>query len=147
MNKDEILELYMNVIFMGHSYYGVQSSSKAYFGKDVGELDLAECAALAGITNNPGIYNAFTEKGRENIKGRQELILKKMLELGDIDENQYNQAISKKLKFSDPEENTIASKAQSYFVDKVVSDVVNDLVTERKMSKDMALTVPSCKIA
>jgi penicillin-binding protein 1A len=140
LNKDEILELYMNVIFMGHSYYGVQSSSKAYFGKDVGELDLAECAALAGITNNPGIYNAFTEKGRENIKGRQELILKKMLELGDIDENQYNQAISKKLKFSDPEENTIASKAQSYFVDKVVSDVVNDLVTERKMSKDMALT-------
>lgn len=140
LSKDEILELYMNVIYMGYSYYGVQSSSEAYFGKNVWDLDLAECAALAGITNNPGIYNAFTEKGRENIKERQELILKKMLQLGFINENEYNQAINKKLEFRDQGENTIATKAQSYFVDQVVSDVVNDLVEQKKMSRDMALT-------
>lgn len=55
-SKDEILELYLNVIFLGDGCYGVQSAAKKYFNKDVSELSLAECASLAGITNNPSLY-------------------------------------------------------------------------------------------
>ena len=56
-SKDDILELYLNVIFLGNGCYGVQSASNFYFGKDVSELTLAECASLAGITNNPSLYS------------------------------------------------------------------------------------------
>ena len=55
--KDEILELYLNVIYLGNSCYGVQAASEFYFGKPVSELTLAECASLAGITNNPSLYS------------------------------------------------------------------------------------------
>ena len=55
--KEEILEMYLNVIYLGSNCYGVQSASQKYFGKDVSELSLAECASLAGITNNPSLYS------------------------------------------------------------------------------------------
>ncbi len=55
-SKEEILELYLNLIYMGSGCYGVQSAAQTYFGKDVSELSLAECASLAGITNNPSLY-------------------------------------------------------------------------------------------
>lgn len=61
-NKWQIIEFYANLVYFGNSYYGVRSSSKAYFGKDVTELSLAECALLAGVTNSPGKYNLFSEK-------------------------------------------------------------------------------------
>lgn len=54
--KEDILELYLNVIYLGSGCYGVQSASQKYFGKNVSELSLAECASLAGITNNPSMY-------------------------------------------------------------------------------------------
>ena len=56
-DKDEILELYLNVIYLGDKCYGVQSAAQHYFGKSVSELSLEECASLAGITNNPSIYS------------------------------------------------------------------------------------------
>ena len=56
-SKDDILEWYLNIIPLGQRCYGVQSASWAYFGKDVEELTLAECASLIGITNNPSLYN------------------------------------------------------------------------------------------
>lgn len=63
LEKDEIMELYMNVIYMGQDLYGVKSAALAYFNKDVKDLSLAECAFLAGITNNPGRYNPLTQTG------------------------------------------------------------------------------------
>ncbi len=57
--KEDILELYMNVIPLGCGCYGVQAASQYYFGKDVSELDLAECASLAGITNGPSLYSPY----------------------------------------------------------------------------------------
>ena len=55
--KDEILESYLNTIYMGENYYGVEVAAKGYFGKELGELTLRECAMLAGVTNNPYYYN------------------------------------------------------------------------------------------
>lgn len=58
-DKKDILEWYLNEIFLGNGCYGVQSASRLYFGKDVSELTLAECASLAGITNNPSLYSPY----------------------------------------------------------------------------------------
>jgi penicillin-binding protein 1A len=139
-DKDKILEIYMNVIYMGNSYYGVQSASKAYFGKDVKDLSLAECALLAGITNSPANYDPFTEKGRKNAKKRQEIILDLMLEQNMIDEKEYNEALKQELVFADRDDSDKNITVQSYFVDQVIRDVTEDLMAERGMSRDMALT-------
>ncbi|MDR0287891.1 MAG: transglycosylase domain-containing protein, partial [Clostridiales bacterium] len=98
-SKEEILEIYVNVIAMGHNMTGVKIAAKAYFNKDLSELSLAECALLAGITNNPSKYDPFTTTGRANAIKRQELILKKMLDLGDITEDDYNAALKEELHF------------------------------------------------
>lgn len=140
LNKWQILELYMNIIYMGNSCYGVQSASKMYFGKDVWDLSLAECAYLAGITNSPGLYNPFTEEGRKNANERKKLILKKMLELGSIDEKQYNEALKEVIKISRRDDSQNSTSVQTYFVDQVLSDVKKDLMEQRGMSEDMALT-------
>ena len=59
-SKEEILTYYLNEIFLGQGCYGVQSAAQVYFGKDVSELSLAECASLAGITNNPSLYSPYS---------------------------------------------------------------------------------------
>ncbi len=94
MTKDEILTAYLNNIYLGKSSYGVGKGSKVYFGKDVSNLTLAECAMLAGITNNPAKYMYYDEA-----KQRQEIILNKMKELGYITEEEYKQAIRENVTF------------------------------------------------
>ncbi len=138
LEKWQILELYMNVSYWGNSCYGVQSASKKYFGKPVQELSLAQCAVLAGITNQPGKYNPFTESGREKAKERQEIILKKMLELGKIDQTQYEQALKEDLKYASKADSQKVTSVQSYFVDQVISDVKKALMTEHNLSSAMA---------
>lgn len=94
MTKDEILCTYLNNVYFGRSAYGVGKASKVYFGKNVQDLTLAQCAMLVGITNNPAKYQEHREA-----KIRQEVILQKMKELGYIDEEQYSQAISDDVPF------------------------------------------------
>lgn len=94
MSKDQILDAYLNNIYLGRSSYGVAKGSKKYFGKNVSELNLAECAMLAGITNNPGIYSEFAEA-----KQRQKIILYKMNELGYITDEEYEDALAEKVFF------------------------------------------------
>jgi penicillin-binding protein 1A len=138
LSKWQILELYMNISYWGHSCYGVQSASKKYFGKPVEELSLAQCALLAGITNRPGTYDPFTEKGRTNCKKRQEIILAKMLELGKISQSEYEAAIKEDPKYNTSEETKKSVSIQSYFVDQVISDVKKALMKDRNMSSAMA---------
>jgi len=134
LEKWQILELYMNLVPLGNSCYGVQSASKKYFGKPVQELGLAECALLAGITQSPGKYNPFTESGRKNAKMRQEVILAKMLELGKINQEQYEQAVKEELKYASKAQAQKVTSVQSYFVDQVVVDVRNALMEEKGLS-------------
>ena len=90
--KKYIMELYLNTISFGHGYSGVQTAAQGYFGKDASELDLAECACLAGITNNPSMYSPRTEP--ENNKSRQTVILNYMLKRGLITQEEYDGAIN-----------------------------------------------------
>ncbi len=141
LDKWEILQLYMNVMTTGVNMYGVQIAAHTYFNKDVKNLSLAQCAVIAGITNNPAIYNPYTTKGRESAKNRKDDVLWKMLELGKITQAEYDTAIREDLVYFEKDTEDIyvtATGQQSYFVDQVVLDVKKDLVT-KGMSESAAL--------
>ena len=94
-SKEEILEMYLNIIYVGPNIYGVQAGSRYYFDKDAEDLSLAECAYLAGINNSPNSYNPFVDDDNtELITNRTNTVLQKMLELGYIEEDEYNEAVS-----------------------------------------------------
>jgi len=99
-SKDEIMELYLNLVPMGNSYVGVQSAAKAYFDKDAKDLSLIECAFLAGIPNLPAVYNPLTETGRRNALRRMRIVLSKMHELGWITDSEYDDALNQELVFA-----------------------------------------------
>ena len=124
--KEEIMEWYLNIIGLGENCSGVQSAAQVYFGKNVEELDLAECAALIGITNNPSIYDPYLNP--EMNKERQETILWAMWDQGYINRDQYDAAVAEKLVFSNGSaEQDDGGEYYSYFEDQVIRDVVNDL--------------------
>ena len=104
--KEQILELYLNMIYLGKGCYGVQTAAQFYFGKDVSELSVAECASLIAITNNPSLYgpmyeitytntdengNTTTTTPRELNKQRQINILKRMGKVGLEGEAEYDE--------------------------------------------------------
>lgn len=126
-DKDRILELYLNTIFLGNRCYGVKTAAETYFGKELSELNLPECAALAGITNNPSKYNPF--RYPENVKMRQETILEEMKKQGLITEEVYNEAVAYELDYYN-EETEKKSGPTSWFTDAVIQDVINDLCAE-----------------
>lgn len=93
-SKDDILNLYLNVIYVGPNIYGVNMGAKYYFNKNVDELSLAECAFMAGLTHSPNSYNPFSNKNNEDlIKNRTCLVLQVMLEEEYISNEEYNIAI------------------------------------------------------
>ncbi|WP_233863250.1 penicillin-binding protein 1A [Paraburkholderia adhaesiva] len=91
LTKDQILELYMNQIYLGQRAYGFSAAARVYFGKDLKDITLAQAAMLAGLPKAPSAYNPIVNPRRAKI--RQEYILKRMLELGYITPAQYDQAI------------------------------------------------------
>ncbi|MGL4687649.1 MAG: transglycosylase domain-containing protein [Fusobacteriaceae bacterium] len=92
--KSEILEKYLNEIYFGSGYYGIKSAAKNFFRKDVGSLNLAEAAMLAGIPNRPERYNP-RKKMEESLK-RTHLILREMQKDGFITKEEYDKAINNK---------------------------------------------------
>ena len=99
--KPQIMELYLNIIPLGENCRGVQSASRVYFGKDVKDLTLAECASLIGITNNPSMYDPFISSWtRENNRERQLTILSEMLSQGKIDREEYDAAVAEDIQFA-----------------------------------------------
>jgi penicillin-binding protein 1A len=91
LTKDQILELYMNQIYLGERAYGFAAAARVYFGKDLKDITLAQAAMLAGLPKAPSAYNPIVNPKRAKI--RQEYILKRMLELGYITQPQYEQAV------------------------------------------------------
>jgi penicillin-binding protein 1A len=95
LSKDQILEVYMNQIYLGQRAYGFASAARVYFGKDVKDLTLAECAMLAGLPKAPSAYNPVVNPKRAKV--RQEYILTRMRELGFITQAQYDAAVKQPL--------------------------------------------------
>lgn len=135
LTKEQILELYINTIYLSQGCYGVGSAADFYFGKSISDLSLAECASIAGITQYPAKYDPVTQP--ENNKEKQELILAKMLQLGIIDEQTHNSAIAEQLVFIGKSKEV--QSRQSYFVDQVVSDVLRDLCEKKGYTEAVAV--------
>jgi len=134
--KEEIMEWYLNVIYLGEGCYGVGTAAKTYFGKDVWELSLAECASLIGITNYPTLYSPYNNP--EKNKERQETILWEMYDQGYITYDEYIDAVNEELVFQRGETESAQQPIYSYYTEVVINDVLNDLVEKKGISMDMA---------
>jgi penicillin-binding protein 1A len=136
-SKHDIMEWYLNTSYFGEGCWGVGSAANVYYGKEVSELSLAECAALVGITNNPSMYDPYLNKSAN--KERQELILSEMLDQGLISQAEYRQAIREPLVFNkgNSTEST-ALQSNSWFVDAVIEDVIDSLREEKNISRLVA---------
>ena len=115
--KDKILEMYMNQIYFGQGCYGIQTASKVYFGKDVKDLNLAQCALLAGLPNSPNYYSPF--RSVEAAKSRQAVVLDQMAKYGFITEEEAAAAKQADLELAKPDGEGTSATA-SYFVSYVV---------------------------
>ena len=136
-SKEDILEWYLNIIPLGQNCSGVQAAAQTYFGKDVEDLTLAECASLIGITNNPSKYNPYINP--ENNKDRQETILYEMKKQGYIDEYQYQEAVNQELVFVSRSSDSDSFSYFSYFEDQVINEVVHDLMEKTGYEYQVAL--------
>lgn len=97
LTKDQILELYLNQIYLGQRSYGFAAASQVYYGKSLGKLTLAESALLAGLPKAPSGYNPYINPTRAI--ARQHEVLRDMKRYGFINEDQFNIAMKQKLKF------------------------------------------------
>ncbi|MBI3716126.1 MAG: penicillin-binding protein 1A [Betaproteobacteria bacterium] len=98
LSKDQILEIYLNHIFLGNRAFGFAAASKVYFGKELNQLTPAEAAMLAGIPKAPSQYNPFNNLKRATL--RQQYVLRRMHELGVLDDTQLQAAKDQELKFN-----------------------------------------------
>ena len=133
MTKDEILEEYLNVIYLGGACYGVKIAAKDYFGKDLSQLSLRECACLARLARNPYGYNPrrnyYKTNTPENIEDRVDYVLKEMYSQGYITQDELNQALSERLNVL--ETSSAASDAMykdAYYVEYAIYDVVSKML-------------------
>lgn len=92
LNKSEILELYLNKIYLGNRAYGVEAAAQVYYGQSINELNLAQLAMIAGLPKAPSRYNPINDPDRALI--RRNWILGRMLDLGYINNNNYQTAVS-----------------------------------------------------
>ncbi len=134
LSKTEILENYLNIINLSNGCYGVGAAAEYYFSKAPDELSLAECAAIAAITNNPSYYDPV--RNPQNNVYRRNLILSQMYEQGYIDELQYTEAAEAELMLN------INSGTRGginlWYTDMVVEDVISDLAEQEGYSRAMA---------
>lgn len=160
LSKEQILEAYLNTIYLGYTSYGVQAASQSYYSKDISQLTLAECATLASLPQapdrtalikkfsldqvdptDPNILHTGSDMVyvyNDSFVSRQNLVLKFMKEQGKITETEYNEALAYDMRASIvPGEDTISEKS-SYFLDYVIEDVIADLMDKKKLSKEEA---------
>lgn len=152
ISKDEILQLYLNLIYVGgptgQSRHGVEIGAKYYFNKSAKDLSLAECAYMAGINSSPNAYSPFEdldeegnmpEEMQEKIKKRVKVVLNKMKEVGAItSEEDYNNAIAEAdagLKF---EKGDTTMNVLSFHTELAIEQVIEDYMEEKECTRDFA---------
>ncbi len=129
MSKEDILLNYMNTINLGQNTLGVQAASLRYFNKPVSDLSLSECAVIAGITQNPSRFNPITHPERNT--ERRDKVLRNMLEQGYISQIEYDSAMADDVYSriqSINQETGGDTTINSYFVDALTNDVLEDLI-------------------
>ena len=141
-SKEEILDMYLNVIYVGPNIYGVGAGSQYYFSKDIQNLTLAECAFLAGINNSPNSYNPFDDEtdNTEKIANRTITVLDKMLELEYITEEEYNTAVSEVNNGLSFKQGTVEANdgIYSYHTDALINEITQDIADKKNITEDFA---------
>lgn len=140
-SKEKILESYLNIIYTGPNIYGVKEAALYYFAKDISELNLEECAFLAGINNSPNSYNPFSEKDHtEKIRKRTKTVLNQMYEQEYITKEEYDAAVTNVEQGLNFKQGQIEydSTISSYHSDAVINEVISDLQNKYFISKDFA---------
>lgn len=146
LSKSQILELYLNEIFMGGTVYGVESAANYYFDKSADELSLAESAFLAGINHSPNYYNPFDgDDNEEDIKTRTKTVLGQMLTVTDengqtfINQEQYDEAIAEVNEGLAFKEGKFSSTSDLSFLEvDAINQVIEDMMEEYDMDEDAA---------
>ncbi len=137
--KDDILEAYLNTIYMGGSCYGMKTAAKDYFGKELNQLTLRECACLAGMIQNPSRYNPrsnyYSRNNPERTNNRTNLVLYEMCENGLITKEQYE--FAKADTFTVQENSPYSTKSgMVYFTDYVIDSVVEQFLIDRGLENN-----------
>lgn len=132
--KEEIMERYVNIINLSQGCYGVGAAADRFFGKSVSELSVAECAAIAGITQNPSYFDPV--RFAEHTTARRNVILGEMLAQGYLDEQTYREAVDTPLAVR--EQTRTKNPVYSWYVDMVVEDVIRDLCAEYGYTREYA---------
>lgn len=129
-SKDQILQLYLNEIPYGGTSYGIQSAAQSYFGKNVGELSLAEAATLAAISNAPSALSPYTSRGLERLMARKEYVLNGMAEAGYVTVEQAAAAKAEDVKFIPRRDAITAPHFSLWVYDQLVERYGRRLVEE-----------------
>lgn len=138
LDKDEILEAYLNKIYFGAGANGIEVAAQTYFAKSAKDINLAESACLAAAIQTPEGTNPYrSEEAKARLISRQKIVLNKMFELQKITQEEYDEAINYELVFK---KGQIASTSsvQSYFVDAVFEMVAKDLAEAKGITYDAA---------
>ena len=134
-SKEEILELYLNVVPMSQGCIGVGAAAARYYGKDVQDLTLSEAASLAAVTNSPTRYDPITSS--ENNRQRRNLILSEMQKQGMIAAGEAEAAMSETLTVIGSA--TEHPSVYNWYIETVLDDVIRDLMAKRGLSHEAAV--------
>ena len=139
-DKDTILENYLNTINLGAGAYGVQAAARQYFDKDVWDLNLSECATLAGITQNPTKFNPILNP--DSNKKRRKEVLQHMLDQNYITEEQYTEALEddvySRIQAAQEKHSDNSNTIYTYFEDELTDQIINDLMNIKGYTKTQA---------
>lgn len=158
-NKKTIMEFYLNTVYLGNGCYGIKTAAEKYFGKDVDDLNAAECAVIASITKAPGTYDPL--RNPDKTRTRQQYCLSCMLENGSITQKEYDKAIdfeliytnsenykgsqvskkdksNKKYTKDDVKYTNLYDGKSSYYVEYVIDNVIEDLMDEYDLTYNEA---------
>lgn len=147
-SKEEILEAYLNVVNFGENTQGVGAAAKLYFGKDIADCDIAECAAIAGITQYPYAYSPLSNP--EKNKERQQVVLGAMHDQELITDDEYNTAMEKSKhmdevlvgwQHDEQEESNASSDVWNWYMESIFSDLVADVMAYYGVSAGNAETI------
>ncbi len=143
LSKDEILEIYLNTIYLSQHCNGVKSAAKTYFNKELSELTLAECASIAAITQYPTKYDPI--RSPENNKERRNVILSKMAELGYITNYDCTAASATDVvTVSGGGDSAESSNPTSYYTDALINQVIEDLMEQKGYTEAIAEKMLYC---
>lgn len=140
--KDQILEAYLNVVNFGNNCQGVESAAQLYFDKSIKDCSIAECAAIAGITQNPSLWNPLVYP--DNNKQRREIVINEMYDQGKITKSEFDNAMKESANMTfvgfknTKEDDDDNDYVQNWYIDQVFYDLREDLALYYNISEEAA---------